>query len=128
MFIDLYFCCIGKESLSYVGFSQGTAQAFAAFSSNPKLAAKVNLFVALAPSTRVKGIHDTGTLCVIESTTCRDNLMFTVSIFRDEKPHVCSHCLQQAATNLLVVWQEGYVKLFPLLAKSVDLRFVRQID
>lgn len=46
---------LGAPRLTYVGFSQGTAQAFAAFSINAKLAQKVELFVALAPSTRVKG-------------------------------------------------------------------------
>eukprot|EP01006_Ploeotia_vitrea_P028555 TRINITY_DN61232_c0_g1_i1.p1 TRINITY_DN61232_c0_g1~~TRINITY_DN61232_c0_g1_i1.p1 ORF type:complete len:505 (-),score=31.17 TRINITY_DN61232_c0_g1_i1:1223-2737(-) len=41
-------------SLSYVGFSQGTAQAFAAFSVQHELATKINLFIALAPATKVK--------------------------------------------------------------------------
>jgi len=35
--------------LSYIGISQGTCQAFAAFSENADIAKKVNLFVALAP-------------------------------------------------------------------------------
>jgi len=48
----------GSESLSYVGFSQGTAQAFAGFSSNSKLASKINNFIALAPSTRVKELRN----------------------------------------------------------------------
>ncbi|CAH1764004.1 15236_t:CDS:2 [Entrophospora sp. SA101] len=43
-------------SLTYIGFSQGTAQSFAALSINPKLNKKVNLFVALAPATR---LHNT---------------------------------------------------------------------
>eukprot|EP01135_Chromosphaera_perkinsii_P011369 Nk52_evm14s2391 gene=Nk52_evmTU14s2391 len=46
-----------KDSVSYVGFSQGTAQAFAAFSTDPELAEKVNLFVALAPAARAKGLN-----------------------------------------------------------------------
>jgi len=48
----------GVATVSYVGFSQGTAQAFAAFSCNAKLASKINLFVALAPSTRVKELRN----------------------------------------------------------------------
>jgi len=48
----------GRSSISYVGFSQGTAIAFAAFSCNAKLAASINLFVALAPSTRVKELRN----------------------------------------------------------------------
>lgn len=40
--------------LSYVGFSQGTAQAFACFSAHPKIADRVSMFIALAPTSRVK--------------------------------------------------------------------------
>ena len=39
----------GQEKLVYVGHSQGTTQAFAAFSEQPELNSKVALFVALAP-------------------------------------------------------------------------------
>lgn len=45
------------EKLSYIGFSQGTAQGFGCFSSNPALAAKINIFIALAPTTTVRGFH-----------------------------------------------------------------------
>ncbi len=37
------------SSLSWIGHSQGTIQAFSGLSVNPAVAAKVNLFVALAP-------------------------------------------------------------------------------
>ena len=43
-------------SLSYVGFSQGTAQAFAALSIHPQLNQKVNVFIALAPAMRPRGL------------------------------------------------------------------------
>ncbi|KAI5118351.1 hypothetical protein M0805_006752 [Coniferiporia weirii] len=46
----------GEASLSYVGFSQGTAQAFAALSINPALNAKVDVFVALAPAMSPPGL------------------------------------------------------------------------
>jgi len=39
----------GASNLTYVGHSEGTETAFAAFSTNTALAAKINLFVALAP-------------------------------------------------------------------------------
>ncbi|TFK45590.1 alpha/beta-hydrolase [Heliocybe sulcata] len=39
-----------EPSVSYVGFSQGTAQAFAALSIHPRLNQKVNVFIALAPA------------------------------------------------------------------------------
>jgi len=46
----------GKKQLSYVGHSQGTLMGFGGFSSLPELAAKVNLFIALAPVANVSHI------------------------------------------------------------------------
>ncbi|TBU35159.1 triacylglycerol lipase [Dichomitus squalens] len=45
-----------EESLSYVGFSQGTAQAFAALSIHPPLNEKINVFIALAPAMSPAGL------------------------------------------------------------------------
>lgn len=44
-----------SEKLSYVGFSQGSAQFFATLSTQPHTAARVNAFVALSPPATVKG-------------------------------------------------------------------------
>ena len=44
------------KDLSYVGFSQGSAQAFAALSIHPQLNQKVNVFVALAPAMSPEGL------------------------------------------------------------------------
>ncbi|KAF8973172.1 triacylglycerol lipase [Flammula alnicola] len=44
------------ETLSYIGFSQGTAQAFAALSIHPRLNDKVNVFIALAPAMSPPGL------------------------------------------------------------------------
>lgn len=46
----------GQQSLSYIGFSQGTAQAFAALSIHPKLNQQVNVFIALAPAMSPPGL------------------------------------------------------------------------
>jgi len=46
----------GARSISYIGFSQGTAQAFAALSIHPSLNRKVDVFVALAPAMSPKGL------------------------------------------------------------------------
>jgi lysosomal acid lipase/cholesteryl ester hydrolase len=43
-------------NISYIGFSQGTAQAFAALSIHPQLNEKVNVFIALAPAMRPPGL------------------------------------------------------------------------
>lgn len=46
----------GRESLSYVGFSQGTAQAFATLSIHPQLNHQVDVFIALAPAMSPPGL------------------------------------------------------------------------
>ncbi|KAI0467394.1 Alpha/Beta hydrolase protein [Xylaria cf. heliscus] len=47
-----------QRSLSYIGFSQGTTQAFASLSVNPKLNDQVNVFIALAPAMTVPGLKN----------------------------------------------------------------------
>ncbi|KZV79951.1 alpha/beta-hydrolase [Exidia glandulosa HHB12029] len=47
-----------QPSLGYVGFSQGTAQAFAALSVLPQLNQKVNVFVAVAPAMSPPGLSN----------------------------------------------------------------------
>ncbi|CAM9323838.1 unnamed protein product [Phaeothamnion confervicola] len=46
----------GAEKAVYIGFSQGSAQAFAALSSNAALQSKVALMVALSPAARAQGL------------------------------------------------------------------------
>ncbi|KAI9788752.1 MAG: cholesterol esterase [Peltula sp. TS41687] len=48
----------GQPSLSYIGFSQGTAQAFASLSIHPKLNEQVDLFIALAPAMAPAGLSN----------------------------------------------------------------------
>ena len=48
----------GQPSLSYIGFSQGTAQAFATLSIHPTLNDKVDAFIALAPAMSPAGLHN----------------------------------------------------------------------
>ncbi|KAL7947252.1 Alpha/Beta hydrolase protein [Trichoderma barbatum] len=48
----------GQESLSYIGFSQGTAQAFATLAIHPKLNHQVNVFIALAPAMAPAGLSN----------------------------------------------------------------------
>ncbi|CRG87695.1 esterase / lipase [Talaromyces islandicus] len=47
-----------QPSLSYIGFSQGTAQAFAALSIHPTLNQRVDVFVALAPAMSPAGLYN----------------------------------------------------------------------
>ncbi|EGD80446.1 hypothetical protein PTSG_11091 [Salpingoeca rosetta] len=55
--IDHVLASTGASSLSYVGFSQGTALGFAAFSLNQQLAHKIDVFVALAPAAKALGLR-----------------------------------------------------------------------
>ncbi|KAJ3121864.1 cholesterol esterase [Nowakowskiella sp. JEL0407] len=53
--VDYILNCTGAPSLTYIGFSQGSAQGFSALSLNSKLNKKINLFIALAPVSKPKG-------------------------------------------------------------------------
>ncbi|KAJ2484242.1 cholesterol esterase [Coemansia sp. RSA 2320] len=48
----------GATSLTYIGFSQGTAQMFMALSRNKLLNSQVEHFIALAPATTPRGFHN----------------------------------------------------------------------
>ncbi|KIW04543.1 uncharacterized protein PV09_04297 [Verruconis gallopava] len=54
--IDYILSTTNQPTLSYIGFSQGTAQAFAALAVHPTLNQKVNVFVALAPAMNPPGV------------------------------------------------------------------------
>lgn len=56
--IDYVLDTTSQPSLSYIGFSQGTAQAFATLSIHPGLNDKVNLFIALAPAMSPAGLSN----------------------------------------------------------------------
>lgn len=47
-----------QESLSYIGFSQGTAQAFATLAIHPRLNRQINVFIALAPAMAPAGLSN----------------------------------------------------------------------
>ncbi|KAH0623579.1 hypothetical protein JD844_006493 [Phrynosoma platyrhinos] len=53
-FINFALQKTGQEQVYYIAHSQGTTMAFLAFSTNPHLAAKIKLFVALAPVATIK--------------------------------------------------------------------------
>ncbi|KAH8882645.1 alpha/beta-hydrolase [Thozetella sp. PMI_491] len=55
--IDYILRTTHQQSLSYIGFSQGTAQAFAGLSIHPQLNDQVNVFIALAPAMSPPGLH-----------------------------------------------------------------------
>ena len=56
--IDYILATTSQSSLSYVGFSQGTAQAFATLSIHPTLNDRVDVFIALAPAMSPAGLRN----------------------------------------------------------------------
>ncbi|EGE81595.1 lysosomal acid lipase/cholesteryl ester hydrolase [Blastomyces gilchristii SLH14081] len=54
--IEYILSVTSQKALSYIGFSQGTAQAFATLSIHPTLNQKINLFIALAPAMSPAGL------------------------------------------------------------------------
>ena len=56
--IDYILETTSQLSLSYVGFSQGTAQAFATLSIHPTLNDKIDVFIALAPAMSPAGLRN----------------------------------------------------------------------
>jgi len=54
--IEYILSTTAQASLSYIGFSQGTAQAFATLSIHPTLNEKVDVFIALAPAMSPPGL------------------------------------------------------------------------
>ena len=56
--IDYILETTSQPSLSYIGFSQGTAQAFATLSIHPTLNEKVDVFIALAPAMSPAGLSN----------------------------------------------------------------------
>lgn len=56
--IEYILATTSQASLCYIGFSQGTAQAFATLSIHPTLNDKVDVFVALAPAMSPAGLRN----------------------------------------------------------------------
>ena len=56
--IEYILSTTNQPSLSYIGFSQGTAQAFATLSIHPTLNDKVDVFIALAPAMAPSGLSN----------------------------------------------------------------------
>lgn len=55
--IDYILSTTNNLQLTYVGFSQGSAQAFGALSLNPKLNKKIKVFIGLSPAMIPKGLN-----------------------------------------------------------------------
>jgi len=110
----------GRQNLSYVGHSQGTIQAFAAFSSNPSLTTKVNLAVMLAPVAYVS--HAGGLLPLMAHLDLDE--MFLIFGFHDFLPD--SSILQWLAPDICNWFPYGCEDfLFLLVGDSANLNATR---
>ena len=68
----------GKDKLSYVGHSQGTTMGFGGFTTMPDLAAKVKLFITLAPVAHVS--HCEGALKILSDLFKEEDVSYIVLI------------------------------------------------
>jgi lysosomal acid lipase/cholesteryl ester hydrolase len=66
----------GAPQLAYVGFSQGTAQMFAALATNRALQSKIALFCALSPAARAAGLTKSVLTTLVETNLRFINLLF----------------------------------------------------
>lgn len=71
-----------QTKLCYIGFSQGTAQAFAAFSSNADLLDKICLFVALSPAARANHLSPSLLLSLVQANLRCEAFMVCVCLAR----------------------------------------------
>ncbi|EGF83034.1 hypothetical protein BATDEDRAFT_33937 [Batrachochytrium dendrobatidis JAM81] len=55
----------GKEKVTYIGHSQGNAQAFLGISINPKMAKRLRCFIALAPAVYTGPLLESGTTAAL---------------------------------------------------------------
>ncbi len=55
--VDYILAKTARSTLSYIGYSQGTSQIFAALSLNEELNHKIDMVIALAPALRPKRIY-----------------------------------------------------------------------
>ncbi|KAF9313351.1 cholesterol esterase [Podila horticola] len=98
----------GAPSLVYIGFSQGTAQAFASLSIKPDLNDKISLFIALAPATTPPGLQNGLITSIIKATPNHWFQIIRTQVFQmydDVQPRVPylssirSHCPHPFPTN-----------------------------
>jgi pimeloyl-ACP methyl ester carboxylesterase/ankyrin repeat protein len=95
------------STLSFIGHSQGTSQAFAAFSNNPDLQSKINLFIALAPVVCLK--NQTSHLFRILSLLKGENLITMLGIGEIGQVQLTRSILPKLANGL--AGRIGMIKL-----------------
>lgn len=74
--IEYILYIVSQKNLVYIGFSQGSAQAFASLSVNPALNKKVSLFIALAPAMSPPGLRNNFVDALVHASPSLLYLMF----------------------------------------------------
>ncbi|TPX37502.1 hypothetical protein SmJEL517_g00727 [Synchytrium microbalum] len=114
--VDYILRISGAPSLSYIGFSQGTAQGFSALSLNRKLCKQVNLFIALAPATKPHALASKTINALINSAPEVIYLLFgrkaliSSTLFWQSvlSPHIFSFVIDQCMW-LLFGWKSKHI-------------------
>ncbi|ORX96336.1 alpha/beta-hydrolase [Basidiobolus meristosporus CBS 931.73] len=100
--VDFILETTGASSLVYIGFSQGTAQAFASLSIHPELNRKISLFVALAPAITPGGLYSS-----------------VVDTFLKATPNIAYLLLgKKRALSSAVFWNDILPR--PIFVKTID--------
>jgi lysosomal acid lipase/cholesteryl ester hydrolase len=100
--VDYVLAQTEKSSLTYIGFSQGTATAFAALSVNLELNKKINCFIGLAPAMAPFGLMNRFINSIVKASPSIIYLLFG----------------RRAAISMVYFWQE--VIPTPLFVKFID--------
>lgn len=79
--IDYILSVTGKPNLIYIGFSQGSAQAFASISINLKLNEKIEKVIAISPATTPHGLYSGFIDILLKSSPSILFLLFSRRIF-----------------------------------------------
>lgn len=101
--INYILATTSAASLSYIGFSQGTAQAFATLAIHPTLNEKVDVFVALAPAMSPAGLSNGVVDALIKASPQVLYLMFG----------------RRSILNSATMWQS--ILYPPLFVKVIDM-------
>ncbi|KAI9592296.1 triacylglycerol lipase [Syncephalis fuscata] len=112
--VDYILAETGMPQLAYIGFSQGTAQAFASLSTRRELNKKVSLFIALAPATKPPGLENRLVNALAKSSPHFVYLLFgrrrglSIALFwRDILPRRLYTLALDLCVNLLFGWHSA---------------------
>ncbi|CAN3481774.1 sterol esterase Tgl1p [Diutina catenulata] len=118
----------GQESLTYIGFSQGTAQAFAAMSINPQLNRQIDQFIGISPATTPNGLESQFLDAFVKTSPQVMFLMFSRKVLMPSIYFWQKVCYPSLFTRMIDVsnsclfnWQSKNMSKFQKLASYAHL-------